>query len=254
MYCKNCGAELKENAKFCFQCGAKVDSNVCPKCNTPIKIAAKFCSYCGAKIQEESPTAEKREPQPVEHKEQMAIKQGGASIEHRENGVKSMDSGLPIRVEYINPFFEAAYNVLKELTGAEINQGELYLKPFSVLTKGIAAWVGLAGDIEGRVLFDMDEDSALMIVSCMNDEKFTVMDEMAKATIVELANIITAQAIPKLNDMGIRFDLTPSGLFTGDNMEVSSNMEVEIAVVPMHLVLGKKKRKIEINVLIQERN
>jgi len=120
---------------------------------------------------------------------------------------------------------------------------------------GVAALVGLAGDVEGRVLFDMDKESALFVVSCMNGEEFKKMDEMAKATIQELANMVTAQAVTKLHDLGFKFDLTPPALFTGDNMEVSSNMgkEVEALIVPMHISMDDKKCKIEINVVIRER-
>ena len=67
--------------------------------------------------------------------------------------------------------------------------------------------------------------------------------------------MITAQAVTKLHDLGFKFDLTPPALFTGDNMEVSSNMgkEVEALIVPMQLISGNRKGKIEINVVIRER-
>ena len=160
-----------------------------------------------------------------------------------------------MRVEYINPFVESAFNVLKEVMNAEVKRGDLFLKSSTMAIKGVAALVGLAGDVEGRVLFDMDKETALLVVSCMNGEEFKVMDEMAKATIQELANMITAQAVTKLHDLGFKFDLTPPALFTGDNMEVSSNMgkEVEALIVPMNMSLGAKKGKIEINVVIRER-
>ncbi|MDR0473481.1 MAG: chemotaxis protein CheX [Treponema sp.] len=161
-----------------------------------------------------------------------------------------------MRVEYINPFVEAAYSILKDvLLGVDVKRGDLYLKPTTMKIMGVAALVGLAGDVEGRVLFDMDKDTALFVVSSMNGEEFKAMDEMAKATIQELANMITAQAVTKLHDLGFKFDLTPPALFTGDNMEVSSNLgkEVEALIVPMMLGPGGKNGKIEVNVVIRER-
>ena len=160
-----------------------------------------------------------------------------------------------MRVEYINPFVEAAFTVLKEVMNAEVKRGDLYLKSSTMSIMGVAALVGLAGDVEGRVLFDMDKETALFVVSCMNGEEFKTLDEMAKATIQELANMITAQAVTKLHDLGFKFDLTPPALFTGENMEVSSNLgkDVEALIVPMQLNLGAKKGKIEINVVIRER-
>jgi len=156
-----------------------------------------------------------------------------------------------MRVEYINPFVESAFNVLKEVMNTDIKRGEIYLKPTSMSIMGVAALVGLAGDVEGRVLFDMTKETALQVAGAMNMEEFTVLDELAKATIQELANMITAQAVTKLHDIGFKFDLTPPALFTGDNMEVSTNMgEVEALIVPMQI---GAVNKIEVNVAIRER-
>jgi chemotaxis protein CheX len=158
-----------------------------------------------------------------------------------------------MRVEYINPFVEAAFNVLKEVLTTEVKRGDLYLKSTTMQIQGVAALVGLAGDVEGRVLFDMTKETALAVASSMNGEEMTVLDEMVKATITELANMITAQAVTKLHDLGFKFDLTPPALFTGDNMEISNTMEVEALIVPMELGPGGKDGKIEINVVIRER-
>ncbi|MCL2252034.1 MAG: chemotaxis protein CheX [Treponema sp.] len=156
-----------------------------------------------------------------------------------------------MRVEYINPFVESAFSVLKEVLNANVKRGEIYLKPTSMSIMGVAALVGLAGDVEGRVLFDMTKDTALHVAGAMNGEQFTVLDELGKATIQELANMITAQAVTKLHELGFKFDLTPPALFTGDNMEVSTNLgEVEALIVPMEL---GENGKIEVNVAIRER-
>lgn len=153
-----------------------------------------------------------------------------------------------MRVEYINPFVEAAFNVLGEVLNEEVKRGELYLKSTSQPVLGVAVIVGLAGDVEGRVLFDMKKETALQIASEMNGEQLPGMDELGKATIQELANMITGQAVTKLHDLGFKFDLTPPAIITGENMEVS-NSGVEALIVPVELKSGK----IEINVAVRER-
>ncbi len=153
-----------------------------------------------------------------------------------------------MRVEYINPFVEAAYNILSEVLGGQIRRGELYLKSTSMPVMGVAALVGLAGDVEGRVIFDMELVTAMKIASKMNDEELKSFDELAKATITELANLITAQAVTKLHDLGFRFDLTPPAIFTGENMEISDH-EVEALIVPMETSQGR----VEVNVAIRDR-
>ncbi|HBG36595.1 MAG TPA: chemotaxis protein CheX [Treponemataceae bacterium] len=153
-----------------------------------------------------------------------------------------------MRVEYINPFVETAYSILVEVLGGEVKRDNLYLKSTSMPVMGVAALVGLAGDVEGRVLFDMSMETALNIASKMNDEKIDTFDELAKATITELANLITAQAVTKLHELGFKFDLTPPALFTGERMEIS-DQNVEALIVPMITEQGK----IEVNVAIRER-
>ncbi len=154
-----------------------------------------------------------------------------------------------MRVEYINPFVESAFNVLKEVLGTEVQRGELYLKRTTQPVMGVAAIVGLAGDVEGRVLFDMSMQTAVDLASAMNGETLPSLDDLAKATITELANMITAQAVTKLYDLGFKFDLTPPAIITGENMQVT-DMDVEALIVPMQLTVGK----IEVNVAIRERN
>ena len=157
-----------------------------------------------------------------------------------------------MRVEYINPFVESAYNVLKEVLQTEVNRGELYLKSSSTPVLGVAAIVGLAGDVEGRVLFDMSMESAIAVASkmltSMDMEPIAELNDMGKATITELANMITGQAVTKLHNLGFKFDLTPPAIITGQNMEVT-DPDFEALIVPMTVPMGK----IEINVAVRER-
>lgn len=57
MKCKNCGNEVKENAKFCRECGSKIiwetealTTNVCPACGNILEENAVFCNNCGCSI------------------------------------------------------------------------------------------------------------------------------------------------------------------------------------------------------------
>lgn len=65
MICKNCGYENEKDAKFCENCGSKLeeikpqvkeekltDAKICPKCGYENDIDAKFCEACGLKLEE----------------------------------------------------------------------------------------------------------------------------------------------------------------------------------------------------------
>ncbi|MDR2709302.1 MAG: zinc-ribbon domain-containing protein [Elusimicrobiota bacterium] len=49
MRCSNCNAELKNNAKFCTECGTAVKNvSFCHSCGAENDPLAKFCTNCGA--------------------------------------------------------------------------------------------------------------------------------------------------------------------------------------------------------------
>ena len=66
MYCENCGASLRENAKFCDQCGRSVGAEAetkkyCSNCHAELEPGALFCPECGYRVVEEPAP----EPEPV---------------------------------------------------------------------------------------------------------------------------------------------------------------------------------------------
>ncbi|HBD96109.1 MAG: chemotaxis protein CheX [Spirochaetes bacterium GWF1_31_7] len=153
-----------------------------------------------------------------------------------------------MRVEYINPFVESSVNVLKEVLGLQVRRENVSLKSKALPVLDIAVIVGLVGQVEGRVIFDLDRKTALNIASKMNDETLTEFDDLAKATITELGNMITGRAVTKLSELGYKFDVTPPAIFTGNNMEIS-DVNIEALIVPIETELGR----VEVNVALREK-
>ena len=50
--CRNCGAQLDDDARFCTACGTKVEDpgRVCPNCGAKVDDDAHFCTECGTKL------------------------------------------------------------------------------------------------------------------------------------------------------------------------------------------------------------
>ena len=45
MQCPRCQAENDQSARFCEDCGARLEAT-CPNCGTPITPGKKFCRSC----------------------------------------------------------------------------------------------------------------------------------------------------------------------------------------------------------------
>jgi uncharacterized OB-fold protein len=48
--CPKCGVALTTNAKFCPECGERLEDPKCKKCGTVLPPKSKFCPDCGEKV------------------------------------------------------------------------------------------------------------------------------------------------------------------------------------------------------------
>ena len=54
LICKECGAEIYEDAQFCDRCGTKAIPDLeCPSCHTKQHEDAKFCRKCGSALDQQ---------------------------------------------------------------------------------------------------------------------------------------------------------------------------------------------------------
>src|SRR5262249_55917865 len=90
------------------------------------------------------------------------------------------------------------------------------------------AVVRLTGEIEGRIVFDLDSATATRLTSQFAGTDLPEADALVPETVCELANQITGNAITSLNDQGFRFRLHPPELQLSD---VPQSTEVTGAVV-----------------------
>jgi chemotaxis protein CheX len=152
-----------------------------------------------------------------------------------------------MRIEFVNPIIDSAIEILSEAVSPDIKRGQISIRSSVTRMLGVAIIVSIAGDVNGRIIFDMDKQTAMDIASTMNGERLTNFDELTIATLTELANMISSMAITRLVQFGFQFNISPPSLFAGEKME-SSEMKLESLVVPLELPQGR----LEINVAIKE--
>ena len=142
-----------------------------------------------------------------------------------------------MKVEFVNPFLEAASEVLDAELGGEALRGTLRLHKTAVTTDEVTAVVGVTGTLQGLVLYSMSQATALRIVSRVMAQEFAEFDAIAQSGIGELGNVITGRAGVLLERAGIRADIAPPMLIVGRGGLMSS-LDIPRLLVPLETRVG----------------
>lgn len=114
-----------------------------------------------------------------------------------------------MKMDLIQPFINAADAVLAETLQCNTKIGDMTMEEETYRRKGVAAVVTVKGDIEGRVIFDIDPATATKIASTLAGQPVAQSDQIVYETICELANLVIGNAVTALNDQGFRFKIHP---------------------------------------------
>jgi chemotaxis protein CheX len=142
-----------------------------------------------------------------------------------------------MKMELIQPFINAADAVLAQGLKSPTSIGNLSMEQEAYRRKGVAAVISLTGDIEGRIVFDLDPEAAVRVASCFAGTELPESDELVRETVCELANQVTGNAVTALNDQGFHFRVHPPVLHTSDHGPVSSE-DTEALVICFETASG----------------
>ena len=132
----------------------------------------------------------------------------------------------------MNPFIEAAFEVLKAEAGITAERGALGLEQNEYKTDDITVILALVGAVEGTVYYGMSETTAMVLVSKMVGENITSFDSLAQSGIAELGNVITGRASVKLSAAGFEATISPPTLVLGRGATIST-LDFARIVVPV---------------------
>jgi chemotaxis protein CheX len=137
-----------------------------------------------------------------------------------------------MNVKFLNPFVEAAYEVLQAEAGFQMRRGELGLEKESYVTNDVTVIISLVGNVEGSVFYGMSLQTALILASKMLGENFAEFNNLAQSGIAELGNVITGRASVKLSQAGYAANISPPTLVHGRGAVVSTP-DIARLVVPL---------------------
>ena len=157
-----------------------------------------------------------------------------------------------MKMELIQPFVNAADAVLAEMLECTPTLDKLTMEQEAYRRKGVAARVLVKGQIEGRIIFDVDSDTALRIASRLTGVELTASDELVRETVCELANQVIGNAITTLNDQGCHFHVHPPEVHDEEH-GAKSNEDTEVLVMSFGTPCGKVYMNIAMHYLRRRR-
>ena len=147
--------------------------------------------------------------------------------------------------EYVNAFLTPAMlvwgmelDVALSFTGAKAVASQYE-------TDRLTAAIGINGDLKGNVLYEMSEETALLVAGRMMGESLTRLDEMAMSALGELAIMITRNAAIELSSYDFRCDITPpviikptnAMVFTPDSPQILADFSSEFGQLSVRICL-----------------
>lgn len=154
---------------------------------------------------------------------------------------------IEMRLDYVKIFIDSTSVLFKELVGPSVDVPSITMKASPVAGREVMAIIGLTGEAQGRVIFDMDLFTAVQLAGHMMGEPSPGLTPLARSSIAELASMAIGSAISRINDQGTRLRMSPPTVITGANL-VSYDQCFETLVAPIHTAYGE----VRINVTIQD--
>ena len=142
-----------------------------------------------------------------------------------------------MKMDLIQPFINAADAVLAETLDCNTRIGDMTMEENAYRRRGVAAVVAVNGDIEGRVIFDIEPETATKIASKLAGQPVAQSDQIVTETICEMANLVIGNAVTSLNDQGFRFKIHPPDVHK-DDLGLKGTEDTEALVMYIETCAG----------------
>jgi chemotaxis protein CheX len=146
---------------------------------------------------------------------------------------------VQVKVEHINPFVEAVYELFTTMLGTTVERGDIALLGKNVAPLEVMGIIGLSGETRGVVTVGFPGETALKAVSKILDTELTELDDEVSDGVAEIVNMIAGNAKAKLsNTTGTPIDLSLPTVVRGTDYRIDSPGDSVWIGVPFDSPLG----------------
>lgn len=130
---------------------------------------------------------------------------------------------------YINLFLEAFTKTLEQLGISDIKRSGMKKKSKLYVDPGVSAIVCIKGGIQGNIALSMSQDTAKNLASTMMmGMNVTVIDEIAKSAIGELAGMIAGAVSTMMVSLGVSLQISPpTVIFEYADINLSETLAID---------------------------
>jgi chemotaxis protein CheX len=151
------------------------------------------------------------------------------------------------RAEFLEPFVEAAREVLAQELGTDVTPGKLSLATGAATTLDVTVVIGITGRLTGIATYGMPATMATALLEKLLGAPVTELDDLALSGVAELGNVITGHATTLLSGMGLNCDLSLPMLLVGAGSRLST-ASIQRLAIPLHTEVGTLQAQVAIKV------
>ena len=127
-----------------------------------------------------------------------------------------------MNVKFLNPFLEAATEVLLAEANVRATRGQIGLNKDPYITEDVTVMLSLVGAVDGTVFYALGNPLSLTLIGNMLGEKLESVTSLAQSGLAELGNVITGRASVKLAQAGFESQISPPTLLLGKGSTLST--------------------------------
>ncbi len=179
--------------------------------------------------------------------ERSAIMESVPAVSPGIERVLTMLAQQPPRADILEPFVQAARDVIAQECGSDVVPGKLSITNAIDTTLDVTVVIGITGRLTGIAVYGMSEEMAMGIVGKMMGGPIDELDDMAISGIAEMANVITGHATTLLTAMGLHCDISTPTVILGAGTRLSTG-KIQRLVMPLQTDLGVLQAQVAVKV------
>lgn len=141
-------------------------------------------------------------------------------------------------LDVVNAFSVGTVVVLKNYCLTNVKKGQVKLHKNSSSVKGLTVFVGITGDLTGKLIFNLKKETAFKLVSSLNREPINKTNDIFVATMKEFTNLVAGAAINELSKKHIDLDMTPPSIIISDEMSMIKEGSNQVLSVSYETDIG----------------